>query len=478
MKILNGVITWHSKHGIGYEADPRHVEIINQQVLLQEAKAVSILGTKEEGRTTEDNEEPLSEEQATKYWALAARCNDLSLDRPDVAFAVKELARNMSKPRKGEWVRVTRLGRYLVGKPRLQQWFAWQGIPMGLGTYTDADWACCRETRKSTTGGVIMLGSHALKSWSKTQAFIALSSGESELYATLKASAQTLGLLAMLHDYGVKVSSEIWGDAQVALGIIHRKGQGKTRHVQTGLLWVQQLSAEKRLKFGKVWGKLYPADLFTKYFDQNTVEQHVARSNYAFAEGRASETPKLNNVSLSVDECGLFGKWERWEWLDVVYNHEQFHSERGDEQGARRPSGGEFHICGRVNNSQRMRSRGGACHTTIVNRNSSQSDLGQPVLQRFKRQVQGSNELNPAQPRRPWGSTQPFPSRHNEAQRLRQGGHAVIKAWGIAHIPGVVSREGRIRLPSEKGPYNKKWREQSQSLGQPGKNKAVTPEKD
>ena len=65
----------HDKYGIGYEADPRHVEIINHSLLLQEAKAVSTPGTKEEGRTTEDNEEPLSEEQATKYRALVARCN-------------------------------------------------------------------------------------------------------------------------------------------------------------------------------------------------------------------------------------------------------------------------------------------------------------------------------------------------------------------------------------------------------------------
>ena len=66
------------------------------------------------------------------------------------------------------------------------------------------------------------------------------------MYDTLKASAETLGIIAMLSDYWVRVSGEVWVDAQAALGIIHRKGLGKTRHIQTGLLWIQQVSAEKR----------------------------------------------------------------------------------------------------------------------------------------------------------------------------------------------------------------------------------------
>ena len=37
-----------------------------------------------------------------------------------------------------------------------------------------------------------MLGLHALKGWSKTEALITLGSGESKLYATLKTSAETL----------------------------------------------------------------------------------------------------------------------------------------------------------------------------------------------------------------------------------------------------------------------------------------------
>ena len=75
--------------------------IIKDQLALGEARAVSTPGTKEEGRTARDQEEPLDDEQATKYRALTARCNYFSPGRPDVAFAAKGLARNMASPRKG-----------------------------------------------------------------------------------------------------------------------------------------------------------------------------------------------------------------------------------------------------------------------------------------------------------------------------------------------------------------------------------------
>ena len=96
--------------GITFEADPRHAEIIIKQLKLEDAKAVSTLGSKEEGTTTTDCEEPLEENQAFQYRAIIARCNHISLDRPDLSFAAKELARGMAKPTKGDWSKFKRLG--------------------------------------------------------------------------------------------------------------------------------------------------------------------------------------------------------------------------------------------------------------------------------------------------------------------------------------------------------------------------------
>ena len=100
----------------------------------------------------------------------------------------------MSSPTMGDCERLKRLARYLEGKPRMVKKFVWQKCIRGLSIFADADWAGDKVCRKSTSGGCIMAGKHLLKGRSKTQSLVALNSGESELYATLKAASEGLGL--------------------------------------------------------------------------------------------------------------------------------------------------------------------------------------------------------------------------------------------------------------------------------------------
>ena len=58
VRVLNRVLTW-STDGISYEADPRHAEVVIQELGLSEAKDVATPWTKEEGTTKEDTEEEL-----------------------------------------------------------------------------------------------------------------------------------------------------------------------------------------------------------------------------------------------------------------------------------------------------------------------------------------------------------------------------------------------------------------------------------
>ena len=49
--------------------------------------------------------------EKTLFRALAARANYLAQDRCDIACAVKEIARRMSRPIRDDWVALKRLGR-------------------------------------------------------------------------------------------------------------------------------------------------------------------------------------------------------------------------------------------------------------------------------------------------------------------------------------------------------------------------------
>ena len=83
--------------------------------------------------------------------------------------AVKEVCRKMSKPIVQSLAKLRRIGQYLYGKPSLVWRFDYQGPQTTIDIYVDANWAACRRTRKSTSGGCAMVGSHCINTWARTQ---------------------------------------------------------------------------------------------------------------------------------------------------------------------------------------------------------------------------------------------------------------------------------------------------------------------
>ena len=65
LEILNRIVGWCNEKGIAFEVDPRHVEIIINQLKLQDAKTVCTLGTKDEGNTIQDPDQELDESQTS-----------------------------------------------------------------------------------------------------------------------------------------------------------------------------------------------------------------------------------------------------------------------------------------------------------------------------------------------------------------------------------------------------------------------------
>ena len=146
----------------------------------------------------------------------------------------------MSKPSRKSWEMLKRIGRYLKGRPRLIWRFDWQSSQEVLDAHSDANWAGCKRSRKSSSGGTIAFGNHLIKAYSKTQAIIAKSSGESELYGVIRASTESLGISTLLEDVGndgIKV--RVGMDENAAIGIVQTCGLNKLRHVELDALWVK-----------------------------------------------------------------------------------------------------------------------------------------------------------------------------------------------------------------------------------------------
>lgn len=168
MKVLNTIISWCKHKGqdvISYEVDPRHAEIIIQDLGLQEAKPLVTPVVKME---VDDDFEKWDECSITKCKSIVARANYLVVDRPDIQYACKELSTAMSSPIRRDDERLKILGRYFLQRPRLVHKYWRQNKADVLIAHIDANWAGDRKTRKGISGGTISIGFHWIRSGSKT----------------------------------------------------------------------------------------------------------------------------------------------------------------------------------------------------------------------------------------------------------------------------------------------------------------------
>ena len=350
MRVLNRIVRIHPRRGITIEPDPRHAEILIRDLDGDSGRLVTTLMTKDSikesvesitedvyekvrngkikggGNRTSDYDE-LDDAQITRYRALVARANYLAVDRGDIAFCVKELPRCMSSPSRQDWDRLQRLARYLRHKPRCVLWYAYQGTTDEVTCFTDSDWAGCKRTRRSTSGGCMLWGSHPIKMWSRTQALVSLSSAEAELYAAIKACSETLGFLPLLQDYQVHAVGKVMSDASAALGIIKRQGLGRTRHIHTSYLWIQHVN-ERGINFSKVPFSENCADLFTKPLTRESAEHLSELVGMEFPEGHDEIAFTINfigqsrrhispSIQSSLQDLGLSGTYFIWPRMDL-----------------------------------------------------------------------------------------------------------------------------------------------------------------
>ena len=288
--ILNRVVRWTSE-GLEYEADPRQAEKLIQECGLRDSNTMATPGLRASFEETE-NDTPLDKKLHTAFRGSAARANYLAADRVDCQFAAKEICRWMASPTAGSWSALKRLCRYLVGLPRLVYSFNWQVVD-AIDVYTDTDWAGCPRTRKSTSGGCVLMGRHALKSWSTTQSSVALSSGEAEFNGVVRGSGIALGMQILLKDLGHELPVRVWTDSSAAIGVCTRQGLGKLRHLDTHTLWVQQAVRSGRIDLRKVLGEENPADIFTKHsLARDRLMKLTALFDCRFTGGRAAAAPQ------------------------------------------------------------------------------------------------------------------------------------------------------------------------------------------
>ena len=196
----------------------------------------------------------------------------------------------MSAPDQASQQALQRLTRYLQGSPRLVYSYAWQP-ESDLDVFVDTDFAGCMATRRSTSGGVALRGTHLIKHWSSTQRAVTLSSAEAELYGLVKGTTEALGIQSWGLDFGLCMKVRMHADSAAAIGICRRSGIGRVRHLAVGQLWVQEGLRRGDFTLFKVQGDQNPADIFTKCVSRELLDRHLSRLSVQRVDGRAAIAP-------------------------------------------------------------------------------------------------------------------------------------------------------------------------------------------
>jgi hypothetical protein len=93
----------------------------------------------------------------TVYRSLAAALQYLTFTRPDITYAVQQICLHMHDPREPHLTALKRILCYLRSTIDYGL-LLHRSSSAELVVYTDADWAGCPDTRRSTSGYAVFLG--------------------------------------------------------------------------------------------------------------------------------------------------------------------------------------------------------------------------------------------------------------------------------------------------------------------------------
>ena len=243
---------------------------------MENCKAATAPGTAALITPTAEHDQPLSEEEQRAFRGAVGKLQWMTYTRPDICYATKELARALQQPTSADQQKLKHLLRYVKRTTHYKQMIRptiqlKQTTPPDINIYVDSDWAGCTTTRRSTTGYSITFLGATVSYGSRTQATIALSSAEAELYAINTGATEALHFQNLLTDLlnNSKTNIKIHTDSSSGKSFATRIGTGKkTKHVELKHLFIQQLVALNHTNDN-------PADIFTKYVSAETLQRHL-----------------------------------------------------------------------------------------------------------------------------------------------------------------------------------------------------------
>ncbi|KAK4374908.1 hypothetical protein RND71_005585 [Anisodus tanguticus] len=204
----------------------------------------------------------------TLYRSLAGALQYLTFTRHDIAYVVLQVCLFMHDPRESHFAALKRIIRYVKGTLDFGL-HIYLSAPTKLLSYKDADWAGCRDTRRSTSGYYVFLVDNLI-SWSvKRKATLSSSSVEAEYRGVANVVTKICWLRNLLLELQCPLlkASIVYCDNISAIYMSHNLVQHqRTKHIEMDIHFVREKVALGQVKILHVPSSYQYADILQRNY--------------------------------------------------------------------------------------------------------------------------------------------------------------------------------------------------------------------
>ena len=188
-----------------------------------------------------------------------------TMTRPDITYAVSNVAKFCSNPTKEHWTSVKRIMRYLKGTQNYG--LLYKKVNSNTVGFSDSDWAGDIDDQKSTSGYIFQVGGTAISWRSRKQSCVALSTAEAEYIALSHAAQEAIWLRQLDTDLQSEPQEPtvIYEDNQAAICMSKNpQSHGKSKHIEIKYHFIREQISKKNIELKYCQTENMVADMLTK----------------------------------------------------------------------------------------------------------------------------------------------------------------------------------------------------------------------
>lgn len=172
-------------------------------------------------------------ESATPYRELIGILLYLTINMPDITFVVHRLSQYLQFPTDVHLQAAQWILKYLKCNQG-QGLFYYATTDLCLNAFANADWGTCHDTRRSTTGYCVYLGTSLICWKSRKQHTISRSSTKAEYRSMADVTREILWLHQLLSDFHIQIpSTKLFCDNKSAIHIASNLVfHERTKHIE------------------------------------------------------------------------------------------------------------------------------------------------------------------------------------------------------------------------------------------------------